>query len=109
VVRFASWLVGSTRSWDRELVWSFGVDLRRCRQNAGLSQESVERLARVDQAAISRVERGLVPRMPLSKVARIAYALGRDLPFGFCPHAHDCVWQPQGRTVGRWPSGIPPR
>jgi transcriptional regulator with XRE-family HTH domain len=90
--------------WDRELLVLFGADLRRCRYNAGLSQETVERIARVDQSSISRVERGLVPRMAMAKVVRLGRALGRDFPLGFCPHDHDCAWQPLGRQVVRRPA-----
>jgi transcriptional regulator with XRE-family HTH domain len=82
--------------WDRELAIAFGVHLRRCRRLAGMSQEMLERLSRVDQAAISRVERGLVPRMPFAKVLRLGHGLGRSLPLGTCPHDHECAWQPFG-------------
>jgi hypothetical protein len=49
--------------------------------------------AGVSQSMISRAERGLAPSMTLGAIVRIGRVLGRAMPLGLCPHAHDCPWQ----------------
>ncbi len=58
------------------LWWSL---VRRCgaHEPAALSQRDLEALSGVDQTAISRMERGLVPGMRLEKFARVAHRAGR--------------------------------
>jgi hypothetical protein len=52
-----------------------GQAVRRARERSALSQRALEGLTGVDQTAISRMERGLVPGMALAKFARVAVAL----------------------------------
>jgi hypothetical protein len=81
-----------TNPSDLELLVAFGRRLKYARSWRGLSQHGLERRARVDQTAISRVERALAPAFPLRRLVRLGDALGSGLPLGYCPHPHDCAW-----------------
>lgn len=62
---------------------AFGAELRRARLEAGLSQKQIEQLSGVDQADISRTEKGLQGRDPnLSVLRRIARAAGLQVVIG---------------------------
>jgi transcriptional regulator with XRE-family HTH domain len=63
------------------------------RQRMGVSQRSLEWRSGVDQTAISRLERGLAPRMSVERLTAISDTLGTAFPLGYCPHDHVCVWQ----------------
>jgi hypothetical protein len=70
----------------------FGAAIRASRLAAAVSQGGLERMSGVDQTTISRLEHGLTPSMPLVRLARLSIALRGWLPFGRCPHDHDCPW-----------------
>lgn len=80
--------------YARQLLVGLGRELRRARRRRGLSQDQLEVRSGVDQTAISRLERGLAPALPVRRLVRLGDALGRDLPLGTCPHDHECIWQP---------------
>ena len=52
-----------------------GAELKRMRLAADVTQIELEEVARLDQTTISRVERGLMPRLTLYKYARLLAAL----------------------------------
>jgi len=54
---------------------AIGADIRRIRIMADATQRELEDLANLDQTSISRVERGLMPRLPLYKYARLRAAV----------------------------------
>jgi transcriptional regulator with XRE-family HTH domain len=78
---------------QEELVRRFGVELRRCRLRAGLSQDSLAELSGVAQSTISRLERGRAPHAAMLKLVLLSDALGGRLPLAFCPHDHACAWE----------------
>jgi transcriptional regulator with XRE-family HTH domain len=87
-----------------------GAAVRRARHAHGLSQWALETLADIDQTAISRLERGLAARFPAERLVRLRFVLGRELPLGYCPHDHECRWQPPEPIPGgtrRWPRRNP--
>jgi transcriptional regulator with XRE-family HTH domain len=71
-----------------------GRYFRRSRLLAGFSQEQLERASGVPQTMLSRLERGLAPRMAVERLATLGTTLARLFPLGVCPHDHDCAWQP---------------
>lgn len=103
-----SWFVTPPRDWlhpvtgrygwqpDQALL-TFGRYVRRSRYLAGMSQVQVAAASGVEQGSISRLERGLAPAMKVERVVRLAAAIGRDFPLGFCPHEHWCPLQPAPR------------
>jgi hypothetical protein len=52
-----------------------GGDVRLMRRAADVTQRQLEGLAAMDQGTISRVERGLIPRLPLHRYARLRAAV----------------------------------
>ena len=78
------------RDWG--LLRRFGVEFRRCRVYAGLSQVELARRSGVSQSTISRIERGKAPSASLIKLVRISHAMGAGFPFAYCPHPHFCPW-----------------
>jgi hypothetical protein len=57
---------------------AMGARIRHLRLAADATQRELEELAWLDQSSISRVERGLMPRLPMYKYARLlAAAEGR--------------------------------
>jgi transcriptional regulator with XRE-family HTH domain len=56
---------------DQELLIAIGADLRRRRQEAGLTQRQLEALTNVDQTTISRVENGRISTFRLHRYARL--------------------------------------
>jgi transcriptional regulator with XRE-family HTH domain len=76
-----------------EMVRRFGVELRRCRLRAGLSQDSLAEQSGVAQSTISRLERGRAPHAAMLKLVLLSEALGSQLPLAFCPHGHACAWE----------------
>ncbi len=77
---------------DRRLLRRFGVEFRRCRLYAGLSQVELARRSGVSQSTISRIERGKAPSAAMFKLVKISHAMGHGFPLGFCPHPHFCSW-----------------
>jgi plasmid maintenance system antidote protein VapI len=74
-------------------VSAFGRILRRARQCAGLSQQGLADLSGVSQTTISRLERGRAPHIAIDRILALQAVLGGCLPFGLCPHDHNCIWQ----------------
>lgn len=86
---------------DRALLRRFGVELRRCRLYAGLSQVTLAQLSGVSQSTISRIERGKASSAALIKLVRLSDAMPGGFPFAYCPHPHLCPWNrldEDGRT-----------
>jgi transcriptional regulator with XRE-family HTH domain len=87
--------VSGRLGWQPDpLLVTFGQYVKRSRYLADLSQRELGRLANVDQALISRLERALAPATKAERLVRLAAAMGRDFPLGYCPHEHRCQWQP---------------
>jgi transcriptional regulator with XRE-family HTH domain len=79
----------------------FGLNLRRARHIAGLSQQRLADLSGVSQSVISRIERGKAPMVGLGRLLLLKRVLGAAWPFGECPHDHKCVWQALGPDLQR--------
>jgi len=77
---------------DHALLRRFGIEFRRCRLYAGLSQVELARQSGVSQSTISRIERGKAASASLIKLARISEAMLAGFPFAYCPHPHFCPW-----------------
>jgi ribosome-binding protein aMBF1 (putative translation factor) len=58
------------------LLERFGRDLAGARAAWGLSQRQLGRMAEVDQASISRLERGLAGGMAVERLARLINVIG---------------------------------
>lgn len=56
-----------------------GVEVREARIAAGLSQANVARAARTSQAQVSRLERGVTPRIAIGTISQVLAVLGRRL------------------------------
>jgi DNA-binding XRE family transcriptional regulator len=54
---------------------AMGAELRQMRLAAEVTQRELEELAGMDQSTISRVERGLIPRLPLHRYVRLRAVL----------------------------------
>ncbi len=79
---------------ERRLLQSFGLELRRARHAAGLSQVMLAARSGVSQSMISRMENGRAPAASVLNLLRLGSAIGRALPLGACPHRHYCPWPP---------------
>lgn len=77
---------------DMELLRRFGVELRRCRLYAEVSQVTLAGRSGVSQSTISRMEHGKASSAAMFKLVRLSAAVGNGLPLGFCPHDHHCAW-----------------
>ena len=77
---------------DHALLRRFGIEFRRCRLYAGLSQVALAERSGVSQSTISRIERGKASSASLIKLVRISDAMLDGFPFGYCPHPHFCPW-----------------
>ena len=77
---------------DLALLRRFGVELRRCRLYANLSQVELARRSGVSQSTISRIERGKASSASLIKFVRISDVMRTGFPLGYCPHPHYCPW-----------------
>jgi len=76
-----------------DLLRRFGMELRRCRQQAGWSQTQLSERSGVSQSTISRLERGKAPAAAMVKLVYLSDALEYYFPLGYCPHGHDCAWK----------------
>jgi hypothetical protein len=81
-------------AYSHDLLVDFGRIVRAGRRRASVSQSRLESLSGVDQVAISRLELARAPAMRVIQLVRLGAVLGRNMPLGFCPHDHACVWQP---------------
>jgi transcriptional regulator with XRE-family HTH domain len=77
---------------DVRMLRRFGLELRRCRIYAGLSQVELSARSGVSQSTISRLENGKASSAAMFKIVLIGDAMGRGLPLAFCPHDHHCTW-----------------
>ena len=68
----------------RASVIRIGQELREARRDRGLSIDAVARATGVSNAEISRVERGLAPKVPVLTLAKMAGAVGLDLSVRLC-------------------------
>jgi len=90
------WIHPVTRrhGWQPDpLLLAFGQYVKRARYFSDLSQTELAKASDVDQGAISRLERALAPAMKIERVVKLAGAMGRAFPLGYCPHEHWCQWQ----------------
>jgi transcriptional regulator with XRE-family HTH domain len=78
---------------DDRILRRFGLELRRCRLSAGLSQMVLSDRSGVSQSTISRLENGKAASAAMFKLVRLSDAMGGGLPLAFCPHDHACAWQ----------------
>ena len=69
--------VGSLKA--RSIIADLGTELRHARIDHGLSQAAVGRAVRLSPSQVSRIERGDVPRVPLSNLARLLAVVGLEL------------------------------
>jgi len=65
-----------------EIVRTAAIDLRRLREDIGLTQRAVARAAAVDQSLVSKIERGHV-RPTVETYVRLATVLGADASLRF--------------------------
>lgn len=87
--------VTARHGWQPDpLLLAFGQYVKRSRYLARMSQDQLAARSGVDQGQISRVERALAPAMKAERLVRLAKAMGRAFPLGYCPHEHWCQWQP---------------
>jgi transcriptional regulator with XRE-family HTH domain len=63
----------------RQLVADLAREIREARVAAGLSQASVGRAAGLSRSRVSRIERGIVARVPLLTLSRLLGVLGLEL------------------------------
>ncbi len=77
---------------DRQALQMLGAAVRIGRERMGLSQDALAGNAELSQAAVSRLERGMVWGMAVVRFARVAWVLGERMPLGGCPHAHRCAY-----------------
>jgi transcriptional regulator with XRE-family HTH domain len=99
------------------LLADIGRDLRHARMTRGLSQRTVATATSVDQAEISRIERGARPGATIRVLSRIAGAVGLDLSMRLFPggsplrdQAHVNLLARFRRLVGerwQWASEVP--
>ena len=103
-----SWFVAPPARWRHPVTgregWQtdpglleFGQYVRRSRYMAHMTQVQLAKVSGVEQGSISRLERGLAPAMKTERLIKLAAAMGRAFPMGYCPHEHWCPWQPAPR------------
>jgi transcriptional regulator with XRE-family HTH domain len=68
-----------------DLFRGFGEDVRRLREDAGVSQRALSRLTGIDQGELSRIEAGLA-RPRVDTCSRLAAGLGSDLSMRLFPN-----------------------
>src|SRR5205814_8445804 len=83
---------GRIKEWPVPEMVRVGARFRNGRLQLGISQRRLAEFSMVSQSVISRFERGLVTGITAERLLRMANALGRSFPFGFCPHGHECRW-----------------
>ena len=81
-------LAASRRATD--VTRSLAEDLRRLREDAGVSQRALARAAGIDQSLISRLEAGLV-RPSLDTCSSLATALGVDVSLRLFPNSGPAI------------------
>jgi transcriptional regulator with XRE-family HTH domain len=86
--------------WDQQVAFRrFVMGLRRERERLGLSLTDVAERAKVDKAAISRLENGQLPNPTVNTLARYAQALGKSVTYGLEERPTDPSGDPLGESV----------
>jgi transcriptional regulator with XRE-family HTH domain len=67
------------RDQGRRRIAELGREIRRARQAHGLSLTDVGRASQLSSAAVSRIERGIVPGVPLIRLAELLAVVGMEL------------------------------
>lgn len=92
--RYRHPVTGRTYHRDDPVLTRLGIYVRRARRFAGRSQQSVADEIGIPQSQISRLERALAPSMDVERLGWIDAVLRGAFPLGYCPHVHQCRWQP---------------
>jgi transcriptional regulator with XRE-family HTH domain len=102
---------------SRRLIVDVGRELRGARVSRGLSQAAVAAATKVEQAEVSRIERGLRPGVTIQSLARIAVAVGLEISIRTYPagqpirdRAHIAMLERFRRAVGpgwEWAAEVP--
>jgi transcriptional regulator with XRE-family HTH domain len=82
-------LAAATRRTD-DLFRDLGEDIKRLREDAGVSQRALSRATGIDQAEISRIEAGRV-RPTVETCERLSVGLGADLSMRLFPNAGPAI------------------
>jgi transcriptional regulator with XRE-family HTH domain len=69
--------VGSQRG--RRIIADLGMELRRARQQHGLSQTAIGRAAGISPSQVSRIERGLAQRVSIHGISKLLAVVGLEL------------------------------
>lgn len=99
------------------LLLTIGQEIHAARVARGLSQSAIAAVAAVDQAEISRIERGTCPGVTIRAPARLAATVGLELSIKLYPagqplrdRAHIALLERFRRTVGAgwsWAAEVP--
>lgn len=81
------------------IVQTAALDLRRLREDVGLTQRTLARAAGIDQSLVSRIERGRV-RPTLEAYVRLATALGTDVSLRFYPNTGPAIRDRHQARIG---------
>jgi transcriptional regulator with XRE-family HTH domain len=87
-----------------EKIMSLGIRLKQAREQRGLSQRELARLAQVDHAWISRVEEGLRHNISFEAAKRLARELGVTLDYLGEMDEQNAVAPRRGRPPKRRPT-----
>lgn len=78
-----------TTMWDQVAFRRFVMGLRRERERLGLSLTDVAERAKIDKAALSRLENGQQLNPTVNTLARYAQALGKSVTYGLTDQSED--------------------
>jgi ribosome-binding protein aMBF1 (putative translation factor) len=78
-----------TTMWDQVAFRRFVMGLRRERERLGLSLADVAERAKIDKAALSRLENGQQLNPTVNTLARYAQALGKSVTYGLTDQSED--------------------
>lgn len=98
---------GSDRA--RAILVEVGHGIRLARRTHGLSQSMLGRSAGLSAAQISRIERGLVPSVPMAHLARLAALVGLELSARLHPDGEPLRDAAQVALLGRLRSHLDQR
>jgi ribosome-binding protein aMBF1 (putative translation factor) len=88
-----------TMMWDQVAFRRFVMGLRRERERLGLSLTDVAERAKIDKAALSRLENGQQLNPTVNTLARYAQALGKTVTYGLEEQRTDPSGDPLGESV----------
>ncbi len=88
-----------TTMWDQVAFRRFIMVLRREREHLGLSLADVAELAKIDKAALSRLENGQQLNPTINTLARYARALGKSMTYGLQDEPEDPSGDPPEASV----------